>query len=213
MNIAIVDYQMSNLFSVKHACEKVNISAEITSDPMKILRADGLILPGVGAFKDAMTNLNKLKLIKPIKEFIKSKRKFMGVCLGMQLIFEYSEEFGINKGLDVIKGNVIGFEKNNTGRRKIKVPQIGWNKIYPPTKTTRWNKTALRDIKTEDYVYFVHSFYVRPKNKKHILSLTNYEGVEYCSSILRDNVFALQFHPEKSGEKGISIYKNYFERN
>lgn len=209
--IAIIDYDAGNLYSVQHACNFVGLDAEITSNPNKILEADGVILPGVGAFGAAMENLKKLKLIEPIKEYISSEKPFMGICLGMQLLFSESEEFGSHKGLNVIEGKVLRFPEKTKEGELIRVPQIGWNAIYPLDKR-KWGKSYLNNIKPREYMYFVHSYYCKPKNKENILSLTNYEGFEYCSSVLKDNIFASQFHPEKSGKEGIKIYKDFAAR-
>lgn len=207
MKIAIIDYQLSNLFSVRHAFDFLKVDSEITSDPSVIASSDAAIIPGVGAFGDAMKNLKSLKIIDVIKDFIKKGKPFMGVCLGMQLLFSESEEFGIHKGLNIIKGKVIKFANKN---RKIKVPQIGWNQIFEAKKD--WSKTPLRDIKDGEFMYFVHSYYVIPEDENVILAQTTYEGIEYCSSLLKDNIFATQFHPEKSGQEGIKIYRDWLKR-
>jgi len=207
--VVIIDYQLSNLFSVKHACARVGLETEITSDPDCLLSADGAILPGVGAFKDAMDNLHKYDLVSAITKFVNSGKPFMGVCLGMQLLFNESEEFGKHKGLSLIEGSVKKFPKYIKGHA-MKIPQIGWNKIYPGNiQNNDWLDSYLKDIKPDRFMYFVHSYYVLPKDKKNILALTNYEGFEYTSAIRKNNIFAVQFHPEKSSEEGISIYKNF----
>ena len=184
----IIDYGMGNLFSVKLACEKVGLEAVISNKPEDILVAAALILPGVGAFGDAMANLKKLGLIEPIKKCIDSGKPFLGVCLGMQLLMTESEEFGKHKGLDIIKGKVKKFPAGID-----KVPQVGWNQIVP----------------SGEYMYFVHSFYCVPEDKSIVLSQTNYAGLDYCSSLQKKNVFACQFHHEKSGKTGLTIYKNF----
>lgn len=204
MKVAIIDYQLSNLFSVKHALDYLKVKSQITSDKTVLASSDAAVLPGVGAFGDAMNNLKQFKLIETINEFIRKGKPFMGVCLGMQLLFSKSEEFGIHQGLDIVKGKVIKFAKESG---KIKVPQIGWNQIFRSENS--WNNSPLKDIKNGEFMYFVHSYYVVPKDKNVILSETVYEGIEYCSSILKNNVFATQFHPEKSGKEGIKIYKEW----
>lgn len=209
-NIAIIDYDAGNLYSVQHACNFVGLDAEITSNPNKILEADGVILPGVGAFGAAMESLKKLKIIEPINEYIRSGKPFMGICLGMQLLFSESEEFGHHKGLGIIEGKVARFPEKTKKKKLIRVPQISWNTIYSSEKN-KWEKSYLKNIKQNEYMYFVHSYYCAPKNKEDILSLTNYEGFKYCSSILKGNFFACQFHPEKSGKEGIKIYKEFAE--
>lgn len=210
LKIAIIDYEAGNLFSVQHACSFVSLNAEITSDPKKILTADGAILPGVGAFGEAMENLNKLGLVKTIHEYIESGKPFMGVCLGLQLLFSESEEFGLHKGLDLIKGRVVKFPAKNKQGETVKVPQIGWNQIFTPAQSKdTWASSPLKGIAQGEFMYFVHSFYVTPTDPSDILTLTNYDGIEYCSSVQKDNIFATQFHPEKSAQEGIKIYKNW----
>lgn len=194
---------MGNLFSVKLACEKVGLDAVVSNDKAEILRASALILPGVGAFGDAMKTLEKLDLVRAIKEFINSGKPFLGICLGMQLLMTESEEFGIHKGLGVIRGRV-----SKIPSLKDKVPQVGWNKILKLPGGKNWEDTLLKGLSERDYMYFVHSFYVLPLNTDVVLSETNYAGLNYCSSLQNKNVFACQFHPEKSGERGLIIYKN-----
>jgi glutamine amidotransferase len=201
--VVIIDYGMGNLFSVKLACERIGLDVEISNDKSDVENASGLILPGVGAFGDAMKTLEELDLINPIKEFINSGKPFLGVCLGLQLLMSESEEFGLHKGLDIIKGKVIKIPGS-----KDKVPQVGWNKILKPETRKDWDDTPLKGLK-EEYVYFVHSFYVAPEDKNVIATETEYAGLKYCSSLQKGNVFACQFHPEKSGESGLLIYKNF----
>jgi imidazole glycerol-phosphate synthase subunit HisH len=205
MDVAIIDYQMSNLFSVQAACEKVGLTSLITSDEKKILDAKICILPGVGAFGEAMNQLKSLKLDKTINDFIKLKKPFVGICLGLQLLFEKSEEFGESRGLGLIKGQVKKFNFSSINQQKYPVPQIGWNNINK--KNHSWKNSMLRNNKNCDFMYFVHSYYVEPTDKNIILSTTTYGKNEYCSSVQKDNIFACQFHPEKSGEKGLNIYK------
>ena len=208
--VAIIDYQLGNLFSVQQACLHLNIDAFITSDKKEILESEYAILPGVGAFGDAMINLSKLDLISPISDFIASGKPFMGVCLGLQLLFSESEEFGSNKGLNLIEGSVKKFLSTSLQGDRLKVPQIEWNQICE-TDHNPWKVSPLKSCRNKDYMYFVHSYYVEPQSTNSILSTTSYGGYEYCSSIIRDNIFACQFHPEKSGEHGVEIYKNWFE--
>jgi glutamine amidotransferase len=201
--VSIIDYEGGNLFSVIQACKSIGLDATLTSDYNKILKSDGLILPGVGSFPYAMNMLKKKNLINPIKDFISSNKPFMGICLGFQLLFSRSEEFENCEGLDVVKGTVRKFDFQD---KNIKVPQIGWNKIY---NGIGWKNSPIENLKQQEYMYFVHSYYVDPFDKKNILSYTKYEGFEYCSSIKKSNIFATQFHPEKSGIEGIKIYKKW----
>lgn len=209
LKIVIIDYKAGNLFSVQHACQFIGLKAKITADKNEILKSDGAILPGVGAFGEAMDNLKKLDLVGPIKELVASRRPFMGVCLGLQLLFSQSEEFGRHDGLDLVKGKVVKFPNDKAGQ-PVKVPQIGWNRIFPQKNETKFrDNSPFQDVASGEFMYFVHSFYVVPSDPNDILSLTNYEEVEYCSAILKNNIFATQFHPEKSGSEGIKIYKNW----
>ena len=204
--VVIIDYQLGNLFSVKQACDTIGIKAKISSNREDVLSADALILPGVGAFIEAMNNLKKFGLDTAIQEKVKSGTPIFGICLGQQLLFTESEEFGAGKGLDLISGIIKRFPENFE-ERKIKVPHIAWNTVYKFVQN--WDGTALKEIKNNDFMYFIHSYYVKPSDDSCILTKTNYDGIEFCSSILKNNIFATQFHPEKSADKGISIYKNW----
>lgn len=211
LEVAIIDYGMGNLFSVKHACERVGLKAKITSAQEDILNSSAVILPGVGAFGDAMENLAKRDLLKPIGDFISSGKPFMGICLGMQLLMSESEEFGRHSGLDLIKGRVFKFSIKNNGGATAKVPQVCWNRINKPSAPNGgvWDKSPLSGLRNGEFMYFVHSYYCQPEDKEITLSLTRYAGEEYCSSMLYKNVFACQFHPEKSALPGLEVYKNW----
>jgi imidazole glycerol-phosphate synthase subunit HisH len=208
--VTIIDYQLGNLFSVEQACNTIGLNAKISSKKEDIINADALILPGVGAFIEAMKNLKNLDLISPIKDAVQQNKPIFGICLGQQLLFSESEEFGSGKGLDIIPGRIRKFSKEMTTER-IKVPQIAWNKVYQFQKS--WKDTALCELKDGEYMYFVHSYFVSPETEDSILTKTNYCGVEYCSAIQKNNIFATQFHPEKSSTKGISIYRNWGLKN
>ena len=205
MDVAIIDYKMSNLHSVQAACRKVGLPSIITSDTSQILDAKIAILPGVGAFGEAMNHLAELKLDDCIYRFIESGKPFIGICLGLQLLFDNSEEFGNHSGLGLIKGAVKKFQFSIDEDTKYPVPQIGWNKIR--CNGAAWNKTLLFENRDEDFMYFVHSYYVVPEDKQLTLSTTTYGKQKYCSAIRYKNIFASQFHPEKSGETGLKLYK------
>lgn len=209
-NVTIIDYNLGNLFSVKQACDTIGINAKISSDKKDIENADALILPGVGAFIEAMQNLEQLDLINSIKSSVNNGKPLFGVCLGLQLLFSTSEEFGSGDGLDLIAG-VIRRIPSTVAEKRIRVPQIAWNKIY--CHQSDWKNSPLFNISENEYMYFVHSYYVDPANESCILTKTNYEGLEYCSAVIKDNIFATQFHPEKSAERGILIYKNWATLN
>ncbi|MBI4650459.1 imidazole glycerol phosphate synthase subunit HisH [Candidatus Desantisbacteria bacterium] len=195
--IAIIDYGVGNLRSVQKAFEINGYETLITNDIEIINKSSGVILPGVGAFGQAMNELVKTGLDRAVHENIKSGKPFLGICLGMQLLFSLSEEFGMTKGLDIISGKVKKF----TG--KLKIPHMGWNKI-------EFNQDCpiLKDVPPGSYMYFVHSYYVVPDNPSYIGATTEY-GVKFTSLIWHDNVFACQFHPEKSQDIGLNIIKNF----
>ncbi len=206
--IAVLDYHMSNMFSIKNALSTLGFDAIVTSDYETILSCDGAILPGVGAFPEAMKNINKLNLDTSIKDFISTGKPFVGICLGFQLLFDRSDEIEDALGLGILSGEVKDFSKLND---KIRVPHVGWNKVNNYNKNNSRNKNPLKIIKDEDYFYFVHSNYVQPSDDSYINTITNYAGIDFCSSIIKDNIFACQFHPEKSGQKGIQVLKNIYK--
>lgn len=208
-NITILDYKMGNLFSVKNAFLSFGVDTKISSEKSDINDSDALIIPGVGAFGEAIDNLRKLDLISPIIDFYESGRPLLGICLGLQLLFEESEEFGHYKGLGIVKGSVNKFQSFNDG--KIKVPHMGWNKIHNEHSAETWNASPFRHISSEVFMYFVHSYFVTPQEKEVVLTSTEYAGTSFCSSIIFNNVFACQFHPEKSGKVGIEIFKNWYK--
>jgi len=196
--IGIVYYNMGNLASVKNAFNKLNIKAEVVTDADKLKNYDKLFLPGVGAFGDAMKHLKDYNLDEAIKEYIKSGKYVFGVCLGMQLLFEKSYEFGEHEGLGVIEGEVVKFDKSKIGEHKI--PQMGWNKVF-----TR-NSPIFEDVKNP-YLYFVHSYHV-VCDDNYAIGKTVY-GYEFVSAVNKGNVFGLQPHPEKSHNEGLKILKNF----
>ena len=199
--IAIIDYGMGNLRSVQKAFEKVGHQAMVTSDPAEVAAAAKVVLPGVGAFEDAIAELRRLNLVKPVRETIDSGKPFLGICLGLQLLFDVSYENGRHEGLGVLPGEVVRFDlpKGYT------VPHMGWNQL-----AIRRPAPVLEGIAEGTYVYFVHSYYVVPKDSQVIATETDYGG-PFCSMIWRDNLLATQFHPEKSQSEGLRILKNFAE--
>lgn len=208
-NIAIIDYRMSNMFSIKNALDSLGYDSQITSDGERILSADGAVLPGVGSFPEAMQQLHDLNLTSAIKEFISSRRPFMGICLGLQLLFTQSEEFGLCEGLGIIDGTVEDFSKYISAEP---VPHVGWNKvrIHEPGRQKTAHTNSRLSLEDESHFYFVHSYFVNPTKKDDIFTRTCYGKLEFCSSILRENIFACQFHPEKSGQNGLRLLKSFF---
>ncbi|WP_288368829.1 imidazole glycerol phosphate synthase subunit HisH [uncultured Roseivirga sp.] len=205
--VTIIDYQLGNLFSVLQACETIGFNVQISSKKKDIENSAALILPGVGAFAEAMNHLKDLGLIDPIKQHVQNNKPLLGICLGQQLLFEESEEFGDTKGLGLVPGSIRKFRTSNTSS-KMRVPHIGWNQIVTGAENT-WENTPLSDIKEGSFMYFVHSYYVVPKSDDVICSITEYEGVSFCSSVHYNSIFSTQFHPEKSGDLGLSIYRNW----
>lgn len=211
--VAIVDYSLGNLFSVQNACARVGLQASITSSKADILSADAVILPGVGAFGDAMANLHKLDLVGPLRDLATRDRPLIGVCLGQQLLMSESCEFGSHRGLDIFEGQVVRFDRPVGPEGTLKVPQVGWNRIWrpaPPYRKTHdpWHAAPFASLLDGAYMYFVHSYHVQPAQSDVILSTTRYGHIDFCSSLRRGNVMAFQFHPERSGEQGLRIYQN-----
>ena len=195
--IAIIDYGMGNLRSVEKGFLKVGIDAKVVSRPSALDDAHAIVLPGVGSFKDCMRNLENMALIDPILRSIETGKPYLGICLGLQVLFTESEEFGFCKGLGIFEGKVVRFQIN------LKVPHMGWNNI-----TISRRPPLLNGIEDEAFFYFVHSFYVVPRNSDVIATTTDY-GVRFTSMVWKDNIFATQFHPEKSQDMGLRILKNF----
>lgn len=203
MKISIIDYEMGNLKSINKLLHHLKVDSEITSDQNKILDADGIILPGVGAYGEAMKHLSKKNLLHIIEQIIKEKKPLFGICLGQQLLFTKSSEMGEIEGLDIIKGNVIPFDKTKV----VKVPQIGWNSVEFQNN----DHFLIQSIPNKSYFYFVHSYYSVPESKENILGVTQYGEINFCSIVFKDNIVATQFHPEKSSKYGIKMYQNFIE--
>ena len=195
--IAIVDYGMGNLKSVEKGFKKVGVDALVTSEPRVVDNADAVVLPGVGAFKDCIRNLSDLSLTEAVVASINKGKPFLGICLGLQVLFSESEEFGTCKGLDIFRGKVVRFKEG------LKVPHMGWNTVRIVNRPP-----ILSDIEEDSFFYFVHSFYVVPEDKGIIATTTDY-GTTFTSMVWKDNVFATQFHPEKSQGLGLKILKGF----
>jgi glutamine amidotransferase len=201
--IAVIDYGMGNLRSVQKALEEVGAKTRVTSDPSDLKRCNKVVFPGVGAFGDAMKELRRRGLVDPIKDAIADGKPFLGLCLGLQLLFEKSEEAPGVKGLCVLRGEVKRFRFPKNWQ---KVPHMGWNSIV--NKARGPGARILKGIPDGSYVYFVHSYYVKPKDKNSILTMTDY-GIDFVSGVCKNNVYGLQFHPEKSQALGLKILKNF----
>jgi glutamine amidotransferase len=204
--IAIIDYGMGNLRSVQKGFEKIGSEAVVTADPQVVLQADRVVLPGVGAFRDCMHNLEQAGFVEPILKVIADGRPFLGICVGMQLLLTDSVEFGLYSGLNVIPGHVLRFPDQMTvAGEKLKVPQMGWNQL-----SFKRRAPAFEGVEDGSNVYFVHSYYVKPDDVSVVAATTDY-GIEFCSAIWKDNIVATQFHPEKSQAIGLQILKNFAE--
>ncbi|BCB97237.1 imidazole glycerol phosphate synthase subunit HisH [Dissulfurispira thermophila] len=201
--IAIVDYGMGNIRSVEKGFIKVGADVRVTSDAKIITDAKGIVLPGVGAFRDCIKNLDNLKLLDTIVKEIQKGKPYLGICLGLQILFTESEEFGICRGLDVFKGRVVKFRFG--AGSDLKIPHMGWNTVKFVKKPPVFN-----EIQDNAYFYFVHSYYVVPDDKGIVAGVTEY-GIEFTSIVWKDNIFATQFHPEKSQELGLKILKGFNE--
>lgn len=200
--IAIIDYGAGNIQSVYKALKFIGADCKVTSDKDEILKADGAILPGVGSFGDAMDTMTKRGIKDTIIEYTKSGKPFLGICLGLQLLFPESEETPGVKGLDIFKGTITKIPNQN---RSLKIPHMGWNNI-----SIKQKNGIFKDIEGEPYVYFVHSFYLKAQDKDIVAATTQY-GVEIDAAVQKGNIIATQFHPEKSGEVGLKMLKNFVE--
>ncbi|MBT1076418.1 imidazole glycerol phosphate synthase subunit HisH [Geobacter grbiciae] len=202
--IAIIDYGMGNLRSVQKGFEKVGFEAVVTADPKVVLEAEKVVLPGVGAFRDCMRNLEQGGFVEPILSVIQDGRPFLGICVGMQLLFTDSVEFGLYQGLNVIPGHVLRFpEGMREGGEDLKVPHMGWNQL-----SIKRRPSAFSDVEDGANVYFVHSFYAKP-DEEGVVAATSSYGIDFCAAVWKDNIVATQFHPEKSQAVGLSILKNF----
>jgi glutamine amidotransferase len=203
-NVVVLDYGLGNLYSVLQACKEAQINAKISCLAEDIESADGIILPGVGAFGHAMVELQSKGLTSPLIKFARAGKPLLGICLGMQLLMETSEEFGHHNGLSLVKGHVHKFPPTSNGTA-VKVPHMGWDTININNK----EHPAVFGFQDKTDVYFVHSYYVRLSNPKNELTSSEYGGIYFSSSLVSENIWGFQFHPEKSGSSGIQLYKNW----
>jgi len=216
-DLVVVDYRLGNLFNVVRACESVGLPSRITSLPADVAGADAVILPGVGAFGDAMEFLRDSGMADALRSFAASGRPLLAICLGMQLLMTESYEFGRHQGLGVVGGSVIRLNSP----AGLKVPQVGWNRIAKlatangqangQSNSQSWDGTLLQGLRDGEYMYFVHSYYVVPDDSGVVLTTTRYGETEFCSTLRAGNILGCQFHPERSGPRGLRIYQQLAE--
>lgn len=210
VDVAIIDYGVGNLLSVKRGFEYCGTTVNVTADPNEIYNAARVVLPGVGAFSSAMAQLCQRGLDTVVKEVASRGTPLLGICLGMQMLLSQSLEFGVTQGLDLISGEVIPLPSVDINGEPQKTPQIGWNALVPSPEAD-WYKTILQDVQLGESVYFVHSFMANPVDPSHLAANYIYGGNLITAAIHKDNIFGCQFHPEKSGKVGLKILKRFCE--
>ncbi len=211
MKVTIIDYGLSNLLSVQHAFAHFGAETLVTDKAADILAADALVLPGVGAFQDGMNGLEKLGLVEPIRQKAAAGTPLLGICLGMQMLFDESEEFGLHAGLGLIPGRVVKIPDTNADGRPQRVPHISWNPLYPGGGRADFTGTALAGVKPGEECYFIHSYEAKPADPADCLAYTTYGGREICAAAAHGTVLGCQFHPEKSGEVGLRIIEKFIK--
>lgn len=204
--VVILDYGIGNVKSIFNALLEIGAEPSLSSDKKVIMEAEALILPGVGAFHKGMSNLKEANLIGVIIEYVATGKPILGICLGMQMLLDESDEFGLTKGLGLIPGRVQKLKLQEGSKDRL--PHISWNEIKEP-QIGRWNNSLLKSTKTNTDVYFVHSFVAVPSNDEHALALANYGNSDFCAAVQKDNITGVQFHPEKSGKEGLQILKTF----
>lgn len=208
--VTVIDYGVGNLYSVQRGLEHCGATVTVTSDHQAILASTKIVLPGVGAFGDAMAELRSQGLVPVIQEIARLGKPLLGICLGMQLLFDESEEFGRNEGLGLIPGKVVPVPNTQGDGGKLKVPHIGWQGLVPADGQV-WDGTILSGLRSGEAAYFVHSYMAAVADKGHLLAECIYGGHHVAAVVVRDNVFGCQFHPEKSGEVGLRILRAFCE--
>lgn len=203
--INVIDYEMGNLRSVQKAFESLGFAARVSADPADLTTADKVVLPGVGAFRDCIHNLRRGGFVDPLLAHVQAGKPLLGICVGMQMLFDESEEFGLHQGLGLIPGRVKRFPAGMAaGSEELKVPHMGWNSI-----SVRRPSPLLRGIEEGSFFYFVHSYYCAAENAADVAASCRYGDIEFCASLWRDNIMATQFHPEKSQQVGLKILENF----
>lgn len=204
--IAVIDYGVGNIKSICRAFERYDVEICLTNEQEAIVSSDGVVLPGVGAFAHGMGKLKEYGLDDTLRECSVRGGPILGICLGMQMFFDTSTEFGVTEGLGLIPGEVLKIEPGDP--IYMKLPHVSWNGIHQDDPAS-WDGTILDGLDDSEDVYFVHSYYVKPENRDHVLSKTFYSNFEYCSTVKSGNIFGCQYHPEKSGQVGLKIINNF----
>lgn len=207
--VTIVDYGIGNIFSVTRAFQHCGAEVLLTDNPRDIANASSLVLPGVGAFSNGMDGLRQRDLIEPLREYAASGLPMLGICLGMQMLFTESTEFGTHAGLDIIEGKILPILPQVVDGAPLKVPHIGWGGLLPARGGTPWEGTILKDLDVGDSCYFVHSFMAVPDEQRYRLADTDYGDTRICAAVAKGNVYGCQFHPEKSGSVGLKIIRGF----
>jgi len=210
--VAIIDYGLGNLYSIGQACTHVGLRSVLVSSAEGLNGVDGIVLPGVGAFGPAMETIRKAGLAEPLQTAAAAGVPILGICLGMQLLMTESHEFGVHRGLDIIPGTVVRFPDETTESDALKVPQVGWNTLSAPSGSNHisaWLDTPLEGLSEGVNMYFVHSYYVIPERSVDVRSVTTYGTTTYCSTVISGKVVGCQYHPERSGAEGLTVYRNW----
>ncbi len=209
--VTIVDYGIGNIFSVTRAFQRCGADVLLTDKPEDILAASSLVLPGVGAFSNGMNGLRERGLVEPLREYAASGKPLLGICLGMQMLFSGSTEFGEQSGLNIIEGRIIPIEPKGVDGLPLKVPHIGWSELMPPNNGSDWGSSILKHLNGDAHCYFVHSFTAFPDDERHRLADTYYGSSKISAVVAKGNVYGCQFHPEKSGAIGLKIIDGFLE--
>lgn len=207
-SVSVIDYGCGNMLSIVRALIACNVNVETISTPEGIVNSDRIILPGVGAFGKCMEELNKRNLHGSILEYIKKGNPLLGICVGMQILYDFGEEFGHHKGLSIIPGKVCQIPARHAGGIH-KIPFVGWAKIKSPHNPNKWDSPIFSDIPVNSFFYFVHSFMGIPEDDKHCLAIYDYNGVQVPAIVGHNNIIGCQFHPEKSGKIGLTLLNNF----
>lgn len=208
MKVTVLDYGIGNIFSVRHALEHCGAVVELAASPAEAERAERLLIPGVGAFQDGMNSLRERGLEAPVLKVAASGRPVLGICLGMQMLFTASEEFGNHSGLGLIAGTVREIPKFGADGKPHKIPHIGWGALKRP-ETCSWKGSLFSEMPEKTAAYFVHSFHAVPDDSRDLLAYCDYDGIAITAAVRRDRIFGCQFHPEKSGEAGLSVLREF----